>query len=114
MKAPHPDEVDPFDLPEWLGTDEVTWTSASGPAPVVDDDTRTRAHQAWRHGQVLCVTHPPGPEGRLSLAVPGRDLTAGRALDALARLSKAVGASADDWSVVFRIGEERAATRRGR
>ena len=30
MKAPHPDEVDPFDLPEWLGTDEVTWTSASG------------------------------------------------------------------------------------
>ena len=80
MTAPHPDEVDPFDLPEWLGTAEVTWTSASGlrsghlvtgtlydgerahpehpcdllavdeayPAPVVDDDTRTRAHQAWR------------------------------------------------------------------
>ena len=41
-------------------------------------------------------------------------LTAGRALDALARLSKAVGASADDWSVLIRIGEERAATRRGR
>ena len=149
--APHPAEVDPFDLPEWLGTEEVTWTSASGlrsghlvtgwltcagegsaeadhpcdllavdeayPAPVVDDDTRTRAHQAWRHGQVLCVALPAEAvphEERLALAVPGRDLTAGRVLDALARLSKAVGASADDWSVLLRIGEERAATRRGR
>lgn len=146
--APHPAEVDPFDLPEWLGTAEVTWTSASGlrsghlvtgwltcasagssepeqpcdllavdeafPAPVVDDATRTRAHQAWRHGQVLCVRHPDGPDGRLTLALPGRDMTAGRVLDAVARLSKAVGASADDWSVLLRIGEERAATRRGR
>lgn len=142
--APRLVEVDPFDLPDWLGTDQVTWTSASGlrsdhlvtgtltspghpdhpcdllsvdeayPQPVVDDDTRTRAHQAWRHGQVLCVTNPPGPDGRLTLALPGRDMTAGRALDALARLSKAVGASADDWSLLLRIGEERAATRRGR
>lgn len=144
--APHPDEVDPFDLPEWLGTGEVTWTSESGlrsghlvsgllygaghpdlacdllavdeafPVPVVDDATRTRAHQAWRHGQVLCVRlgHPGGSEGRLTLAIPGRDMTAGRVLDAVARLSKAVGASADDWSVLLRIGEERAASRRGR
>lgn len=149
MTAPgpaHPDEIDPFDLPEWLGTGEVTWTSESGlrsghlvtgllygaghpdlacdllavdeafPVPVVDDTTRTRAHQAWRHGQVLCVRHgaPGDPEGRLTLAIPGRDMTAGRVLDAVARLSKAVGASADDWSVLLRIGEERAASRRGR
>lgn len=147
MTAPepaHPDEIDPFELPEWLGTGEVTWTSESGlrsghlvsgllygaghpdlacdllavdeafPVPVVDDATRTRAHQAWRHGQVLCVQHPSGPEGRLTLAIPGRDMTAGRVLDAVARLSKAVGASADDWSVLLRIGEERAASRRGR
>lgn len=145
---PHPEEVDPFDLPEWLGTEQVTWTSASGlrsghlvtgwltctaagstepdhpcdllavdeayPVPVVDDDTRTRAHQAWRNGQVLVVRHPGGPQGRLTLAIPGRDMTAGRVLDAAARLSKAVGASADDWSVLLRIGEERAASRRGR
>ncbi|WP_300646194.1 hypothetical protein [Nocardioides sp.] len=143
---PHLGEVDPFDLPEWLGTGEVTWTSESGlrsghlvsgllygaghpdlacdllavdeafPVPVVDDATRTRAHQAWRHGQVLCVrpTAPDEPEGRLTLAIPGRDMTAGRVLDAVARLSKAVGASADDWSVLLRIGEERAASRRGR
>jgi hypothetical protein len=141
---PHLDEVDPFDLPEWLGTGEVTWTSESGlrsghlvsgllyaaghpdlacdllavdeafPVPVVDDATRTRAHQAWRHGQVLCVRHPGAAEGRLTLAIPGRDMTAGRVLDAVARLSKAVGASADDWSVLLRIGEERAASRRGR
>jgi type IV pilus biogenesis protein CpaD/CtpE len=147
---PRPEELDPFDLPEWLGTEQVTWTSASGlrsghlvtgwltcttegaravepnqpcdllavdeayPAPVVDNDTRTRAHQAWRNGQVLVVAHPAGAEARLTLAVPGRDMTAGRVLDAVARLSKAVGASADDWSVLLRIGEERAATRRGR
>jgi len=141
---PHLDEVDPFDLPEWLGTGEVTWTSESGlrsghlvsgllygaghpdlacdllavdeafPVPVVDDATRTRAHQAWRHGQVLCVRHPDAAESRLTLAIPGRDMTAGRVLDAVARLSKAVGASADDWSVLLRIGEERAASRRGR
>jgi hypothetical protein len=143
VSAPHLDEVDPFDLPEWLGTEEVTWSSASGlrsghlvvgtlhraqqtepdrpaehacdilavdeayPVPVVDDTTRTRAHQVWRHGQVLLVAHPAGPEARLTLAVPGRDLTAGRVLDTMARLSKAVGASADDWSVLLRIGEDR-------
>lgn len=137
VPAPRLEEVDPFDLPEWLGVGEVTWSSASGlrsghlvtgslhgpdhatapcdllavdeayPTPVVDDDTRTRAHQVWRHGQVLLVAHPPGDDGRLTLAVPGRDFTAGRVLDSMARLSKAVGASADRWSVLLRIGEDR-------
>ena len=59
------------------------------PAPVADDDVRTRAHQAWRHGQVLLVEH----DGRLTLAVPGTAFTADRVLDALGRLAKAVGAS---------------------
>ncbi len=37
------------------------------PEPVADDDIRTRAHLAWRHGQVLLIEY----EGRLTLAVPG-------------------------------------------
>lgn len=135
-------DVDPFDLPEWLGTDEVTWTSQSGlrsghlvtgtllgegqdphpcdllacdeayPAPVVDEATRTRVHQAWRHGQVLLLTRTSEDGDRLTMAVPGRDLTAGRVLDSLARLARAVGASADHYSALLRIGEERG--RRGR
>ena len=69
------DDVDPFDLPEWLGTAEVVWRSDEGlstghrvagrltadgeadlacdllavddayPEPVVDAATRTRVHQ---------------------------------------------------------------------
>lgn len=125
-------ETDPFDLPEWLGVVEVTWQPAAGlrtghhvaghliaeghdplpcdllgvdeayPAPVTDDDSRARAHQAWRHGQVLTGTYA----GRLTLAVPGTGFDADRVLDALARLAKAVGASADDWAARLRIGVE--------
>ena len=92
-------DVDPFDLPDWLGAGRVTWepdqgirvghlvpgllTGAAGdrlpcdlfavdeayPTPVTDDDTRTRSHQAWRHGQVLLLSY----DERLTLAVPGRD-----------------------------------------
>ncbi|MGH3362286.1 MAG: hypothetical protein ACRDOM_07485, partial [Nocardioides sp.] len=80
-------EIDPFDLPEWLGNGEVTWAPASGvrrghhvrgeltgpggdalacdllavdeahPAPVASDATRTAAHLAWRHGQILLAEH---------------------------------------------------------
>lgn len=125
-----PVDVDPFDLPEWLGESPVTWRPDHGiavgcrvagllagsagdelpcdllavdeayPLPVADDDTRTRTHQAWRHGQVQLFEY----DGRLSLAVPGRDFTADRVLDALARLARAVGASPDDYAALLRPG----------
>jgi hypothetical protein len=131
-------EVDPFDLPEWLGVSDVTWTASSGvrtghhvrgsltaegrdevecdllavdeayPAPVADDHTRTRAHQAWRHGQVLLVRHAD----RLALAVPGTSFTADLVLDALDRLARAVGSSADHYTARLRIGAERGTQRR--
>jgi hypothetical protein len=126
-----PADVDPFDLPEWLGG-AVTWTPDCGirmghrvpghlsagdqelpcdllaideayPQPVVDDETRTRSHQAWRHGEVLLVSY----DGRLTLTVPGRDFTADRVLDALGRLAKAVGASPDDYAALLRLGRDR-------
>jgi hypothetical protein len=73
------------------------------PRPVADDDTRTRSHQSWRHGQVLLLQC----DGRLTLAVPGRDFTADRVLDALARLAMAVGASPDDYAALLRLGKDR-------
>ncbi len=122
--------VDPFDLPEWLGEEDVTWAAESGlrtgyavpgvltsnghdplpcdllavdeafPLAVADEKVRHDAHQAWRHGQVLLVN----VGDRLTLAVPGTRFDADRVLDALARLAKAVGASAEHYTVLLRIG----------
>ena len=126
--------VDPFDLPDWVGAADVTWTAVSGlrtgyavpgllsaeghdplacdllavdeayPVAVADERTRHDAHQAWRYGQVLLVEAGE----RLTLAVPGTAFTADLALDTLSRLAKAVGASADRYSLRLRIGDNRA------
>lgn len=122
-------EVDAFDLPEWLGVEEVTWSAAgplaagvlpgvlrsdssvaeiacdllaadvAHPAPVVDERTRVRVHEAWRRGQLHLVTHG----ARLTLAAPGTDFTAPRVLDTVGRLAKAVGAPPDHFSVRLRV-----------
>jgi hypothetical protein len=132
-------DLDPFELPDWLGVSDVTWVPDGGiraghhvpghltaegvdevvpcdllavdeayPVPVADDRVRLHAHQAWRHGQVLLVAHGERP----TLAVPGTSFTADLVLDALSRLARAVGASADDWSARLRIGVDQ--PRRGR
>lgn len=126
-------EVDPFELPDWLGTGEVTWESQAGlrtgyhvhgelrgdgsdhrlacdllavdaayPAPVVAEGSRSRAHQAWQHGQVLVAEL----DERLVLGVPGTRFDAERVLDTLGRLARAVGASPDHFAVRLRIGLE--------
>ncbi|ANH39713.1 hypothetical protein I601_3306 [Nocardioides dokdonensis FR1436] len=136
VEAP-PVEVDPFDLPEWLGERDVTWSAGSGlrtghrvtgllesagdqqshpcdllavdeayPRPVIDDATRSRAHLAWRHGQVLLLEADTGSGPRLTLAVPGTAFDADLVLDALSRLAKAVGASAEHYAVLLRIGRD--------
>jgi hypothetical protein len=123
-------EVDPFDLPDWLGEGDVVWSTESGlrgghlvrgtlggdggeiacdllavdeayPVPVADDATRLRAHQAWRHGQIQLASL----DERLVLLVPGRAFTADLALDVLGRLAKAVGASPEHYAVHLRIGD---------
>ena len=122
--------LDAFDLPEWLGEGEVTWTSddvtrtgslvagslvgpdaqrhacdllavdLAYPAPVVDEELRTAAHQAWQHGQVLLLDQ----DGRATLAVPGTAFSADTVLDAVTRLAKAVGARTSSFSVRLRLG----------
>ncbi len=120
--------VDPFDLPEWLGTGEVTWTAGDSvrsghlvhgaltgngealecdllaadqafPRPVLDESWRQRAHQAWTHGQVLVVEY----DGRLTLAVPGTGFTADSALEAIGRLAKAVGVPPGRFLAALRL-----------
>jgi hypothetical protein len=123
--------VDPFDLPEWLGVAEVTWSARAGlrtgyavrgelvspgqqpigcdllavdeafPEAIATDAVRTRTHQAWRNGEVHLLRR----EGRLALAVPGTFFTADLVLDTFARLARAVGASADRYTVLLRIGD---------
>lgn len=129
-------DVDPFDLPEWLGTHDVVWQAEAGlrtghlvrgrlvagdgqspstadqvacdllavdeayPAPVVDDASRLRVHQAWRHGQVVIGT----VDERLVLAVPGTRFGPDLVLDALGRLARAVGAHAESYAALLRLG----------
>ena len=121
-------DVDPFDLPDWLGDGEVTWAADGGlrgghhvrgtlrgpghalpcdllavdeayPAPVADDAARLRTHQAWRHGQVQLASY----DDRLTLLAPGREFSAEGVLDVLGRLAKAVGAPPSRYAVLLRL-----------
>jgi hypothetical protein len=119
--------VDPFDLPDWLGTSEVTWSAGSGvrgaqriqgelacgeqvlscdllaidvayPQPLLGDPWRRAAHQAWEHGQVQLLSY----DGRLTLAVPGTAYSADGVLETVGRLAKAVGGEATRFTVCLR------------
>lgn len=124
------DEIDPFDLPDWLAERQVTWASERGvatghrvegtltaegvdplpcdllavddayPAPVASDAVRVRAHQAWQYGEVLLVADAE----RVVLAVPGSRVDADTALTAVGRLARAVGAVAGSYAVRLRAG----------
>ena len=129
-EAPSYVEIDPFDLPEWLGECEVTWHSegalsdghriagsltTSGheplpcdllavddayPEPVAADTVRVRVHRVWRHGEVLVSA-----EGdRVLLVVPGSRLDVGTVLQAVGRLARAVGAPDGSYAVRLKVG----------
>lgn len=120
--------VDAFDLPSWIGEEEVVWVAeeslgqpyVSGtlhgpddrshvcdvvagdhayPVAALEESRRREMHQTWRLGQVLLVSR----DGRLTLAAPGSEVDAGLALETLARFAKAVGAPADRFSVTLRL-----------
>jgi hypothetical protein len=124
----HDEPVDPFDLPDWLGEQAVSWTAVSSlgvarvqgrldaadgqtldcdlvagdlayPEPVLAERWRTAAHAAWWRGEALLLRR----DGRLTVVLPGSEITAEPALDAVGRLAKAVGASADRFTVVLRL-----------
>ncbi len=126
-------ELDPFDLPDWVGEGAVSWATDEGlgghlvrgcltgsvidgqdqrlpcdllavdqayPAPVVDEELRTRVHQTWRHGQVLLLIR----DGRATVATPGTSYSADRVLEAFTRVANAVGADPSRWSVRLELG----------
>jgi hypothetical protein len=131
-EAPSYDETDPFDLPEWLGECEVTWESERGlstghrvvgalsapghdpmgcdllavddayPEPVAADVVRVRAHQVWRHGEVLVTDDA----GRVLLAVPGSRLDTDTVLEAVRRLARGVGAATGSYAVRLRLDSD--------
>ena len=123
-------ELDPFDLPDWVGDGSVSWATDDGlgghrvagclsgadgqtlpcdllavdqayPAPVVDEEVRTRVHQTWRHGQVLLLTC----DGRATVATPGTSYSADLVLEAFTRVARAVGADPARWSVRLGLGD---------
>jgi hypothetical protein len=128
-ELPSYDEIDAFDLPDWLGETEVTWSSDRGlgtghrvsgqltadgheavpcdllaiddayPEPVVVDAVRVRAHQYWRHGEVLLVADGD----TVVLAVPGLRLDPENVLQAVGRLARAVGAREGSYAVRLRV-----------
>ncbi len=132
-EPPSYDEVDPFDLPGWLGEREVTWTSERGlatghrvdgalsadgaeplpcdllaiddayPTPVASDVVRVRAHQVWQYGEVLLVSDA----GRVVLAVPGSRLDADTVIAAIGRFARAVGAESGSYAVRLRVSHDR-------
>jgi len=124
--------VDPFDLPEWLGETDVIWTAVTSlhshlvtghlddarggpgsrsygcdllavdlayPEPVLGDKWRTLVHQAWWHGETLLLE----VAGRLTVSMPGSEVTAEIALDAVRRLARAVGAAPDRFTASMRL-----------
>ncbi len=130
MAAPATPSVDPFDLPEWLGTDEVTWTATTsvhdghlvrgelrgaGDAELQDCDL-LGADQAFpepvlsdRARQLAHQMWTHGQvllleyDGRLTLAVPGTGFSADLALEALGRFAKSVGAPAGQYLAALRL-----------
>lgn len=124
---PAVEEIDPFELPEWLGTADVTWSSfgpihaghripgaltvgndslacdllavdQAYPAPALGEEWRTRAHRAWSHNQLLLLLI----DGRVTLAVPGTSFSADLALEVIGRLARAVGAAPRRFVVALR------------
>jgi hypothetical protein len=109
---------DAFDLPEWVGTQAVTWRSEapldSGyrivgelrgdgdhrlpfdllaadtayPTVVCSDLERHDAHQAWQFGEVVLLEI----DARVCAAVPARLFDANLACEAMRRVARAVGA----------------------
>ncbi|MEP6665010.1 MAG: hypothetical protein ABJA81_01065 [Nocardioidaceae bacterium] len=120
--------VDPFDLPDWLGTKPVTWhatsplqesahvsgemawsderqpvdllaVDAAYPAPVCPESVRRTAHQSWQFGQVALVD----VDGGVAAAVPGTGFDANLVCEAIRRIAKAVGAPEGNYTVLIAL-----------
>jgi hypothetical protein len=129
MSDPVVTSVDAFELPEWLGVEEVTWTAVTSleeaprvsgalagpsgatlecdllagdlayPRAVLEEKWRAAAHHAWQLGETQLLEY----DGRLTLVVPGTTVAVELALEAVRRLAKAVGAPSSRFTVAIRL-----------
>lgn len=109
---------DAFDLPDWLGTEDVSWHSlvaldsghqiagefrsadglrqpldllavdAAYPKVVCSDAERHDAHQSWQFGEIVLLS----VGDRVAAAVPTSSFDANLACEAMRRVARAVGA----------------------
>lgn len=126
-------DVDPFDLPEWLGTEDVVWQADDG---LEQGDSRgvhrLRGRLSGPDDELACdlmAVDEAYPEvvtdeatrvrvhhawrhdqvlvgeydGRLTLAVPGTRIGPDIAMGALGRLARAVGARPERYAVLLRV-----------
>lgn len=121
--------ADAFELPEWLGVEDVTWTATTSlgeaahvsgtlagssgaelpcdllasdlayPFSVLEEKWRAAAHRAWQMGETELLEY----DGRLTLTVPGTAVGVELALEAVRRLAKAVGAPSSRFTVAVRL-----------
>jgi len=119
---------DPFDLPDWLGTERVTWRAegiltedplvagwlssdqrsypldllavdAAYPRTVCTSRQRHDAHQSWHFGEVLLLEDA----GRVAAAVPTVVFDPNLAVDTIRRVAKALGAPSVNFTVMLML-----------
>ncbi len=129
MHDPVVQPVEAFDLPEWLGVEDITWTAVTSlgsdprvtgslvggsgvelacdmlacdlayPRSVVEEKWRAAAHRSWQLGETLLLEY----DERLTLVVPGTTVSVEDALEVVRRFAKAVGAPSDRYTVAIRL-----------
>jgi hypothetical protein len=123
--------VDAFDLPDWLGTGDVTWearssvrgaqhiagvlsSAAPGAEPLPCDllaadvaYPQPALPESWRRRAHQAWEHGQvllvARDGRLTLAVPGTAYSADGVLETLGRLALAVGVAPARFTVCLRL-----------
>lgn len=121
--------VDAFDLPDWLGTENVVWRAESSlmeiahvtgelvagagfsqqldllavdaayPRPACPEPQRSAAHRAWHYGEVLLLE----VDSRLVAAIPGTRFDANVMCETLRRVAKSVGAPVSNFTVAVTL-----------
>ena len=122
------ERAEPFELPDWLGHDDLVWSldgplaaaqvrgtlrgagehqlrldivcaDAAYPAPVVPELIRRECHLSWHHGQVMVLANAVSH----ALGVPVSDLDADTACEALRRFAAAIAVDVERVRVLIRL-----------
>jgi len=119
---------EPFDLPDWLGEEDLVWSldgslsaaqvcgtlrgagehrlgldivcaDVAYPAPVVPEPVRRQCHLTWHHGQIQTIRNGQ----RHGLAVPVSSLDADTVCEALRRFARAIAVDSERVRVLISL-----------